>query len=145
MNIYKKLLFFVLLNATFLYATPAELFKSLGYSATYQETLNKAIKSNKPMMLVISEKTCPWCRKLEHQTLKRKNINQFVQENFVGIGLEKNDDIYPKKFTPQVVPTVVFVNPKDESVIYTSYGYKPKKEFLSILSEVKTLYMKASK
>lgn len=138
----KKLLFVAVLTTSFLYASPADLFKSLGYSDTYKETLDKAVKSNKPMMLVISEKTCPWCRKLENQTLKKKNINQFVQDNFVALGLEKNDDVYPKQFTPQVVPTVVFVNPKDETIIFESYGYKPKKEFIEILTEVNALFTK---
>jgi len=145
MNILKKILLLGVFTATFLYASPAKLFQSLGYSTTYQETLNKAVKNRKPMMLVISEKTCPWCRKLENQTLKRKNINQFVQNNFIAVGLEKNDDVYPKKFTPQVVPTVVFVNPNDESIIYQSYGYKPKKEFIEILTEVNKMFKSGAK
>lgn len=123
-------------TAISLHATPAELFKSLGYSENYEQALKKAKANNKPLMLVISEKTCPWCRKLENQVLRRDNINSLVQKEFVGLGLEKNDDVYPKQFTPKVVPTVVFVDSKDESVIYESYGYKPKSEFLEVLVEV---------
>lgn len=133
---FKKISLVALLFSTFLYASSAELFDSLGYSNSYKEALIKARKLDKPLMLVISEKTCPWCRKLENQVLKKDNINSIVQKSFVGLGLEKNDDVYPKAFIPKVVPTVVFVDYKDESIIYESYGYKPKTEFLEVLVEV---------
>lgn len=144
MRIIKTLLlcisFVSLLNAS-----TVELFKTLGYENNYKQALAKAKKVDKPMMLVISTKTCPWCRKLEQQVLKRENINKQVQSNFVGVPIEKDTDIYPKKFIPKVVPTIVFVNPKDESVIFTSYGYKPKKEFTQLLKDVNLEYKKVRK
>jgi thioredoxin-related protein len=145
MLFFKQLVILLLFSFTISEASTAQLFKSLGYSQDYAQGLEKAKKSNKVLMLVISEKTCPWCRKLEQQVLKRKNINEQVQKDFVGVGLEKNDDVYPKKFTPKVVPTVVFVNPNDERVIFNSYGYKPKKEFATLLEEVNLEYKKAQK
>lgn len=145
MSFYKKIAILLLFCFTLAQASTVELFNSLGYSKDYAQGLKKAKKLNKPLMLVISEKTCPWCRKLEQQVLKRKNINEQVQKDFVGVGIEKNDDIYPKKFSPKVVPTVIFVNPKDESIIFKSYGYKPKKEFANLLEEVKIEYKKALK
>lgn len=145
MTLFKKLLIFVIFSATFLYASPTEVFQSLGYEANYKETLAKAEKNNKPIMLVLVEKTCPWCRKLEKETLKSKEINKFVQENFIAVGLEKNDDVYPKYLKPEVAPTVIFVNPKDGSVIYIAYGYLVKEEFLIILTEINRMYLKYMK
>lgn len=136
MNLLIKTLVLSMFATTFMFASTAQLFESLGYSSTYEKALIKAKKSNKLLMLVVGEVTCPWCRKLENQVLKKENINKEVQKNFVAVGLEKNIDKYPAKFTPQVVPTVVFVNPKDESVIFNSYGYVAKKEFLKLLNEV---------
>lgn len=141
----KKICLILLLLSTFLNASPAELFKSLGYTETYKETLEKAVKVNKPMMLVIYEKTCPYCRKLESETLKSKDVNNFVQENFISVGLEKNDDLYPYYLKPDVAPTVKFVNPKDGSIIFISYGYLPKEDFLVILTEVNKIYLKYMK
>jgi len=145
MSYLKKVFILVLFSITLSQASTVELFNSLGYSKDYARGLEKAKKENKALMLVISEKTCPWCRKLEQQVLKRNNINKQVQKNFVGVGIEKNDDVYPKKFSPKVVPTVVFVNPHDESVIFKSYGYKPKREFTILLEEVNVEYKKAIK
>jgi len=140
MIVLKRLLVLAVFMAISLHAAPAEMFKKLGYSDTYEQALKKAKDTDKPMMLVISEKTCPWCRKLENQVLKKDNINTFVQKSFVGLGLEKNDDVYPKNFIPKVVPTVVFVDSKDESIIFKSYGYLAKKEFLEVLVEVDKKY-----
>ncbi len=145
MSYFKKVFIFVLFSLTISQASTVELFNSLGYSKGYASGLEKAKRENKALMLVISEKTCPWCRKLEQQVLKRNNINEQVQKDFVGVGIEKNDDVYPEKFSPKVVPTVVFVNPHDESVIFKSYGYKPKREFAILLEEVAEEYQKALK
>ncbi|HIP29803.1 MAG TPA: thioredoxin family protein [Sulfurospirillum arcachonense] len=145
MSLYKKIFILVLFSITISQASTVELFNSLGYSKDYTQALKYAKKENKPMMLVISTKTCPWCRKLEQQVLKRKNINKQVQNDFIGVPIEKDRDIYPTKFKPKIVPTIVFVNPKDESVIHTSYGYKPKKEFSILLKEVLEEYKKVTK
>lgn len=118
-------------------ASSSELFESLGYSQGYAQALQKAKKANKPMMLVISTKTCPWCRKLENQVLRKEVINKEVQKNFVGVGLERDDDSYPTNFSPAVVPTVLFVNPHNEKVFYDSFGYLPKKEFSKVIEEAK--------
>jgi len=141
----RKICILLLLLGTFLNASTAEFYESLGYTTTYKETLHKAIKVNKPMMLVIYEKTCPYCRKLEDETLKSKDINKFVQDNFVAVGLEKNDDLYPYYLKPDVAPTVKFINPKDGSIIFISYGYLPKEEFIIILTEVNKVYLKYMK
>lgn len=128
-----KIIFILL---TFLsYATSSQLLDTLGYSQDYAHALEKAKKSNRPMMLVISTKTCPWCRKLENQVLKKDEINKNVQENFVGVGIERDDDIYPSHFKPEVVPTILFVDPRSEKVFFESYGYIPKKEIILVLKE----------
>lgn len=141
----KKVFILSLFLGTFLHAYSSELFQTLGYSATYEEALNKSKIDNKPMMLVISTKTCPWCRKLENKVLRREIINNVVQQNFVALALEQNDDVYPKKFRPQVVPTIIFVNPTDEKIFYKSYGYKTKNELQTILKVADMKFKKLSK
>jgi len=136
----KKLLCILCILSSFAFATPAEVFAKLGYQPTYAKALEVAKQKNRPIMVVFREKTCPWCRKLEQQVLKREIINTKVQANFIAIVLESHDDIYPKKFKQAIFPTVVFVNSKDESVILTSYGYKPKKEFSKVIDEVVQKY-----
>ncbi|WP_024955797.1 thioredoxin family protein [Sulfurospirillum arcachonense] len=145
MFVFKNIFILLIFLNSFIFASSAELYQQLGYSTTYNEALLKAKKTNKPMMLVLSTKTCPWCRKLENQVLRRDNINKIVQMNFVGIGLDRDDDVYPKEFIPEVVPTVVFIDPHNQNVLFKSYGYKSKKDFIKILTQINKNYKKATK
>lgn len=128
------LLLILLLNG--LFASSSEFIEKMNYEIIYEKALERAIKENKSIMMIASTKSCPWCRKLERQTLTRDNINNIIQKNFVPLAVDQDLKNYPKKYEVKVVPTVYFINPKDESVIKKVLGYKNKKEFSKILDEV---------
>jgi thioredoxin-related protein len=128
------LLLILLLNG--LFASSSEFIEKMNYETIYEKALERAIKENKSIMMIASTKSCPWCRKLERQTLTRDNINNIIQKNFVPLAVDQDLKNYPKKYEVKVVPTVYFINPKDESVIKKVLGYKNKKEFSKILDEV---------
>ena len=107
----------------------------MNYEVDYKTALEKAKKENKNIMMVISQTTCPWCRKLERQTLKKENINSLVKENFIALSIDKDIINYPKKYEAKVVPTIFFVNAKDETIIKKVLGYKNKKDFQKILEK----------
>ncbi|PLY08454.1 MAG: hypothetical protein C0625_02365 [Arcobacter sp.] len=79
-------------------ATSAKFIKEMNYESDYKTALEKAKKANKSVFMVVSETTCPWCRKLERQTLKKKNINSIIKENFIPLSVEKDINNYPKQF-----------------------------------------------
>ncbi len=128
------LLLILLLNG--LFASSSKFIEKMNYETIYEKALERAIKENKSIMMIASTKSCPWCRKLERQTLKRENINNIIQKNFVPLAVDQDLKNYPKKYEVKVVPTVYFINPKNESVIKKVLGYKNKKEFSKILDEV---------
>lgn len=128
------LLLILLLNG--LFASSSEFIEKMNYETIYEKALERAIKENKSIMMIASTKSCPWCRKLERQTLTRDNINNIIQKNFVPLAVDQDLKNYPKKYEVKVVPTVYFIYPKDESVIKKVLGYKNKKEFSKILDEV---------
>ncbi len=128
------LLLILLLNG--LFASSSEFIEKMNYETIYEKALERAIKENKSIIMIASTKSCPWCRKLERQTLTRDNINNIIQKNFVPLAVDQDLKNYPKKYEVKVVPTVYFINPKDESVIKKVLGYKNKKEFSKILDEV---------
>jgi thiol:disulfide interchange protein len=105
------------------------------YQTNYDEAIKKAKKEKKPVMLVLSSSTCPWCRKMENQTLKNETINKQVQENFIPLALDKDTDSYPKEFTPQYIPTVLFINPNTGDYFDQSIGFKPVAKFQESLEE----------
>ncbi|MDD2698175.1 MAG: thioredoxin family protein [Arcobacteraceae bacterium] len=116
-------------------ATSSEFTTSMKYETNYNEAIKKAIKEKKPVMLVLSSTTCPWCRKMENQTLKRDDIDTIVHKNFIPLALDKDTDTYPKEFFPQYIPTVLFINPITGEYFDQSIGYKPYKKFQESLDE----------
>jgi hypothetical protein len=118
-----------------LYGGSMEFATSMKYQTNYDEAIKKAKKEKKPVMLVLSSTTCPWCRKMENQTLKNAIINKQIQENFIPLALDKDEDIYPKQFFPQYVPTVLFLNPHTEDYFDQSIGYKSVVKFQESLDE----------
>ena len=132
-NIFLVFLLGLFLN---LNATSQKFIKEMNYEDNYKVALEKAKKLNKPIMMVASEVSCPWCRKLERQTLKKKKIDTLIKENFIPLSVDKDLLNYPSKFNVKVVPTIFFINPKDETVILKVLGYKNKKDFKEILEKV---------
>lgn len=130
----------LLLASVYANAASLEFIKEHNYETNYSKALKKAKQNNKPIILILSTKTCPWCRKLERQTLKKDFVHAIVKENFIPLTLDRDHDIYPQKFTAKVVPTVYFIDPKDENSIFVSYGYKNKRDFKEILLKVNKQY-----
>ena len=135
-NILLKNLLFLLLLSLYANGASSAFIKKYNYENNYSKALEKAKSTNKPIMLILSTKTCAWCRKLERQTLKKDFIHNIVKDKFIPLTLDRDNDTYPKKFTAKVVPTIYFINPKDETIIFVSYGYKNKRDFNNILLEV---------
>lgn len=110
--------------------------KKNNYFTNYEKAKESSKKTNKPLMLVLVTNTCPWCEKLEKQTLNKKNINHVVNQNFTPLILNRDKALYPiDKFKAKVVPSVFFIDSKNERTINTSYGYKSKKKFLNVLEK----------
>ena len=128
------LLLTLIISGTF--ASSSKFIKEMKYETVYEKALEKAKKENKNLMMVASTKSCPWCRKLERQTLKKDDIDEIIQKNFIPLSVDQDLKNYPKKFEVKVVPTIYFINSKDETVIKRVLGYKNKKEFVKILNGV---------
>jgi thioredoxin-related protein len=115
--------------------------KKNNYYTNYQQAKAKAIQTHKPLMLLVVTTTCPWCEKLKKQTLSKKEINNYISKNYIPLILNRDKAQYPTdKFEAKVVPTVFFVDPKNETIIENSYGYKSQKKFLNVLEKVNSNY-----
>lgn len=123
-----------------LYGASKEFMQSIGYETSYQSALSKAKSSNKPIMMVITTTTCPWCRKFERQTLRKRSINNTVHNNFIALSVTRGVDSYPYKFDAKVVPTVFFIDPKNEKIFDKSLGYKNKNDYIKVLEKASKKY-----
>lgn len=116
--------------------------KEFGYLSSYKEAKAKALEVNKPLMIFFETTSCPWCQKLKNQTLSKEEAYAIVNNSFVAVLLDKEIDEFPKFLMPFVVPTITFVNPKNEEKFFQILGYKALEEMVPLLKEARSTYKK---
>ena len=131
-----KYIFLSILLVSQIFATSVEFIKEMKYETVFEKALEKAKSEDKILMMVATSQSCPWCRKMERQTLKKEEINSLVQKSFVPLSVSQDEKNYPEKYLVQVVPTTYFINSKDGSVLKKVLGYKNKQDFKLILEEL---------
>ena len=110
----------------------------MDYETSYDKALQKANKEHKILMLVLVSNYCSWCRKLERTTLSSDLVNDVIEDDFVALILDKNAHNYDDKFIPPLVPTTHFINPNNQKIIKTKYGYDKKENFYTLLKKLQT-------
>jgi len=137
----------LLLVLTFTLFASTQAAQELGYHTDYQQALAVAKKEQKPVMLVVVTTYCPWCRKFERKTLASKKIAPIVMSMYIPVIVDRNNDAehFPKAFQTPRVPTVFFIDPKDENGYWESIGYRTISEFADTLKEADALFKERQK
>ena len=65
---------------------------SINFEKDLSTAKQKAIDSNKKLMIMYSTPTCPECNYMKKKVLKDKEIVSFVNENFVSVIMDINKD-----------------------------------------------------
>jgi len=134
----KNILLILLISCSMFASEIDEYAKEMNFFRNYDLALQEAKKTDKPIMLVIVADYCPWCRKLERQTLGSDEIQARLHEVVSVIMDQKYDaERFPKMFLTPRKPTVFFINAKTGEHFYESIGYVKKDEFAQTLDEVK--------
>ncbi len=109
----------------------------LAIYSNYSKTIEIAKKENKPIFILFSKPNCPWCKKLKSKILTTKDIYKRLEKEYIVLFLDKNRDIYPKKYKVQATPTVFLISPTEE--IYTEIiGYhKNSRDYIKWFNYVK--------
>ena len=127
MSLFKNILLFCLLTLT-LHAT------ELIHANSYADAIKQALKEKKPVVLFAHSPTCPWCRKMEAETLSNEQVINYLNNNtiFITVDLSLSMDVedIPKEFIPRGTPTTYFIDPKDQSLLFSMRGYKSTDSFL---------------
>lgn len=140
-----KLLFTLLFLAHTWLMADATFAQTYHYQTSFQEAKEKALATKKPLMLFFVTTSCPWCKKLENQTLSKEAIDTFIQTHFIPVILNKDTDAFPKFLNPVVTPTIFFLDAKADKPYYDIIGYKSAAEFSELMQEANTLFKKAQK
>ena len=131
MKIFTKLLL-ILASVFTLNAT------DLIHANSYADALKQGVEQNKPVVLFAHSPFCPWCRKMEADTLSDEEVIEYLNKNFifvtVDLSLSMDIEDVPARFLPEGTPTTYVIDPKTEELLYSLRGYKNKQSFLGRLS-----------
>lgn len=125
------LILFSLLN--FVYAAQIDEFAAeMKYLRSYDMAIKTAKEQKKVVMLLVVADYCPWCKKFERKTLKDPAVMAKVNENFVGLVIDKYKDKgkYPEEYNAPLIPAVFFINPKDQKSVFETVAYMKPDEFM---------------
>jgi len=110
---------------------------SINFEKDLQTAKEKAIKTDKKLMIMYSTPTCPECNYMKKKVLKDKEIVSFVNENFVSVIMDINEDekILPYKFIG--IPTFYFSDASNMKLLAQRIGGTREKQFLEIIKNIK--------
>jgi len=123
---------FILLCLSFFSLYAAE----LEWAHSYKEAVQKAIKQNKNVMLLVTTKTCRWCRKLESTTLRDESVIKRLRKGYVSVHVTRDVDDYPEHLKARGVPTTFFLDVNGKPIIKKVMGYWNVEDYMSFMDDV---------
>lgn len=103
------------------------------YETDYKVAIQKAKKEHKDVMLVLVTEHCPWCKKLERETLSDNDVKKEVNKQYIPLILNRQKRMFPDRFYSSFVPAMHFINYKNEEYFVTELGFRNKNDFLEYL------------
>lgn len=112
----------------------------LEWFSSYEKALEHSSEMKKPVMLLITMKSCHACDVMKKRVFTQSDVNSYMQNNFTLLEVDISNQEIPKRFRTYVTPTFEFIDSNEESIIDTVRGAKKAKCFLKILQRVITHY-----
>jgi thioredoxin-related protein len=105
------------------------------WTRSYQDGLKVAEVESRPVMLFFTASWCPWCHKMEDQTLNQvgvvSKLRRFV---CVKIDVEKQRDI-ALAYAISSLPRIIAINTHDE-MVGDWLGYRDSEQFLELIAQI---------
>ena len=112
------------------------LFISALFSSKYENTLIKAKKEHKIIIIMLEKKNCHFCKKMEDEVFTDKNVSKILDKNFILLKLDVNRDELPLELKKGMTPTFAFV--KESGVMFSLIrGAWKRDDFISLLRYIK--------
>jgi len=123
---------FGLFSMMFLSCDTKGLTKEQSTKFTYKKALLLAKKENKIILLKITSKGCHFCKKMDEEVLKNKEVLAILDKNFILVEIDVNKDILPLELEYKVTPTFFFIS-DEEKIISKIPGSWNKNDFIDLL------------
>jgi len=96
---------------------------------------DKALKSEKPLLIVFGAEWCTFCKKMEHTTLAEKEMVQKINADFVPVHLDF-DKTKPvaKALNVKGIPSSIVLS-TDAEILSRKDGYAKSTEYRDVLAK----------
>jgi thioredoxin-related protein len=100
------------------------------------------IARQKPMMIVVMQTTCPYCKQFYDQTLNAEGVMDRLSQEFVIYeSYLDRGGVFPTDFPwTGTVPTTYFVTPNGELIGQPLVGVVPLEQFIPYVSQILEYY-----
>lgn len=103
--------------------------------SSFNDALYQAQEDNKNIIVLLMKKDCPSCWYMEHIVLQDHEIVEQLNENFIMVALDIENDVIPTELSYTTLPTTYFLTPSAQ-VIETLEGAQKRGIFLQHLQNI---------
>lgn len=100
----------------------------------YKVALEKAKNEGKPLFVMLYADWCPHCNQMKKEVFSDPKVMDFLNKNYVCAwkNIEKEEGIALKnKFNTKSLPTFLFLDPSNETLLYALKGESKTAEFMA--------------
>ncbi len=123
-------------NSSFIENNENQESKSYEFQKDYDKALIQAKKENKYIFLLVTEEFCQWCEKLIDIVFQDKKIINKLEENYVGVIVNKDNSYYPSNIGITGVPSVFILDSQTGKIIKTIVGYHEVNYYMQIFRNI---------
>ncbi len=108
------------------------------WSSDYNQTLEKAKKEAKPVLMMYHASWCPECAYMKEVIFKDPSLSEYMKSHFelVAFDIQKDKQKLPAGYTYKGVPTFYIISP-DKKLLGKIEGASSAKEFMNKLEQLK--------
>jgi len=110
--------------------------KGLVYQG-FSDSQAKAKKEHKIIMIKAMSKDCHFCRKMDREVMIEDEVINAIEKDFIPVSIDVAVHQLPLGLKVEVTPSFIFIS-EDGKVISNIPGFWDKKDFLSLLKDVKS-------
>ena len=125
-----KTIYILIFSFTFLFSGNIDFAENLSLAK------EKAIKSNKPLMIMYSTATCPECNYMKKKVFKNDEVSSYVNKNFIPVVMDINEDKKQLPYPFIGIPTFFFSDATNMKLINKSLGGMREEKFLTVLKSI---------
>lgn len=98
-----------------------------------------SVKTDKPMLILVSSESCPPCNKLKSTTLVDPRITKFVNQSFVPVKLDFEKDARVIEILEvEHIPTTIVLSP-DADLLGRLVGYASVQDYYKALDKTRQI------